>query len=89
MGVEKIEIVGIGLKTTGEKTDCNRNNPDFIADIRQQVIDLFYGEIRNFLTVLEPLRKKFNMSDPWAQALATVMDASAAGKIAGYVTFFL
>jgi len=87
MEVEKIETVGIGLEMTDGKTSRNQDKKESIAGIRQQVIDLFYGEIRNFLAVLEPSRKKFDMDNPMAQALTAVMDSDANGKIADHIVF--
>lgn len=87
METEKKNTISFESVTTGEKMDCEKNQDEFDGDIQKQLTEAFYEELRNFFALSKPFRKEFKMDDPRVQALCTVMDADAEGRITDHILF--
>ena len=58
-----------------------------VAEIKRQVAEMFYNDVRGFLGILKMSRAKFAPGNTKADALTTVMDADANGRIADHIGF--
>lgn len=85
---ERVETAGIGQKSAPAE---DRAEPDFIKAIRQQVIDMFYGDLRRYMEAIMsycPPGADVNSSDhPQAKAFFTVLEADKAGRITDHIAF--
>ena len=86
--LERLETTGIGLKSAQSDDGAE---PDFIKAIRQQVIDMFYGDLRRYMEAIKsycPPGADVNSSDhPQAKAFFTVLAADKAGRITDHIAF--
>lgn len=58
-----------------------------VAEVKRQVAEMFYNDVRGFLSILKMSRAKFAPGNPKADALTTVMDADADGRLADHIGF--
>ena len=58
-----------------------------VAEIKRQVTEMFYNDVRGFLGILKMSRAKFAHGNSKADALTAVMDADAEGRIADHIGF--
>ena len=57
-----------------------------VAEVKRQVAEMFYNDV-GFLSILKMSRAKFAPGNPKADALTTVMDADADGRLADHIGF--
>ena len=64
---------------------------DFISSLKQQVIDMFYNDIRYYMTAIKnscPPDADINSTDhPEAKAFFTVWETDKAGRISDHIAF--
>lgn len=80
--------VGIGLSES-EKTHarCYANEEEMIADVKRQVIEMFYGNVRGFLDMMKAQMPRLKTDHPMVRALKVVINADEAGKLEEHITF--
>ena len=63
------------------------NKNEAVAEVKRQVAEIFYNDVRGFLDILKMSRGKFAPGNPMAMALSAVMDADAEGRIEDHIKF--
>lgn len=58
-----------------------------VAEVKRQVAEMFYNDVHGFLSILKMSYAKFAPGNPKADALTTVMDADADGRLADHIGF--
>ncbi len=86
--VMEAQTVGIGMKAADNADGrCYANKKEMIADIRRQVIDMFYGNLRGFFSVMKENFKRMQPDHPMVKAVKTVIAADEAGKLEEHIMF--
>lgn len=63
------------------------NKKEMIADIRRQVIEMFYGNLRGFFSVMNENFNRMQPDHPMVKAVKTVIEADEAGKLEDHIAF--
>ena len=80
--VEDTQTVEIGMKASDNADGrCYADKKEMIADIRRQVIEMFYGNLRDFLYVMKENFHRMQPEHPMFKAVKAVVGADEEGKL--------
>ena len=82
------QMVEIGMKASDNADGrCYADKKEMIADIRRQVIEMFYGNLRDFLEVMKENFHRMQSEHPMVKAVKAVVAADEAGKLEEHIAF--
>ncbi|MPM38493.1 hypothetical protein SDC9_85122 [bioreactor metagenome] len=79
---------GIEMEKSGTAEGCcYANEEEMIADVKRQVIEIFYGNVRGFLDMMKAQMPRLKVDHPMVKALKVIIDADENGKLEDHIAF--